>query len=156
VGGNYAASLQAGARAQAEGFATVLFLDAKEKKYIDEAGPANFFAIKGNEYITPKSASILRSITNMSLRELAADMGLTVTERSISADELGTFEEVGACGTAAVITPIGEIVDRELKTVFKFGEEGVAGKVSTQLYERLIGIQLGEIEDKFGWTMIIE
>jgi branched-chain amino acid aminotransferase len=156
VGGNCAASLQASVRSQAEGFATVLFLDAKEKKYIDEAGPANFFAIKGNEYITPKSASILRSITNMSLRELAADMGLTVIERSVSVDELGTFEEVGACGTAAVITPIGEIVDRELKTVFKFGTEGEAGKVSTELYKRLVGIQLGDIEDKFGWVTFVE
>jgi branched-chain amino acid aminotransferase len=156
VGGNYAASLQASVRAQSEGFATVLFLDSKEKKYIDEAGPANFFAIKGNEYITPKSSSILRSITNMSLRELAADMGLTVVERSVAADELGGFEEVGACGTAAVITPIGEIVDRDLKTTYKFGQEGIAGKVSTQLYERLVGIQLGDIEDKFGWTMILD
>jgi branched-chain amino acid aminotransferase len=156
VGGNYAASLQASVRAQSEGFVTVLFLDAKEKKYIDEAGPANFFAIKGNEYITPKSSSILRSITNMSLRELAADMGLTVTERSVAADELGSFEEVGACGTAAVITPIGEIVDRDLKHTYKFGQEGVAGKVSTELYNRLCGIQLGEIEDKFGWTSIVE
>jgi branched-chain amino acid aminotransferase len=156
VGGNYAASLQASVRAQSEGFATVLFLDAKEKKYIDEAGPANFFAIKGNEYITPKSSSILRSITNMSLRELAADMGLTVIERSVTVDELPNFEEVGACGTAAVITPIGEIVDRELKHSYKFGQEGVAGKVSTALYNRLVGIQLGDVEDKFGWTIIID
>jgi len=156
VGGNYAASLQASVRSQAEGFATVLFLDAKEKKYIDEAGPANFFAIKGNEYITPKSGSILRSITNMSLRDLAADMGLKVTERSVTVEELAEFEEVGACGTAAVITPIGEIFDRELKQTYKFGEEGVAGKISTQLYERLVGVQLGEIEDKFGWVTIIE
>ena len=156
VGGNYAASLQASVRSQAEGFATILFLDAKEKKYIDEAGPANFFVIKDGEYVTPKSSSILRSITNMSLRELAADMGLKVVERSISVEELGSFDEAGACGTAAVITPIGEIFDRELKTTYKFGEEGVAGKVSTELYNRLLGIQLGEIEDKFGWTMIVE
>ena len=156
VGGNYAASLQAGVRAQTEGFASALFLDAKEKRYIDEAGPANFFAIKGNEYITPRSKSILRSITNMSLRELAADMGLTVVERSVAVEELADFEEAGACGTAAVITPIGEIVDREQKTVYKFGEEGVAGKVSTALYNRLIGIQQGEVEDKFNWNTIVE
>jgi branched-chain amino acid aminotransferase len=156
VGGNYAASLQASVRAQSEGFATVLFLDSKEKKYIDEAGPANFFAIKNNEYITPKSSSILRSITNMSLRELATDMGLTVVQRSVAVEELDQFEEVGACGTAAVITPIGEIVDRDLKHSYKFGEDGVAGKISTELYNRLLGIQLGEIEDKFNWTTIIE
>jgi branched-chain amino acid aminotransferase len=156
VGGNYAASLQAGVRAQAEGYASVLFLDAKEKLYIDEAGPANFFAIKGNEYITPRSNSILRSITNMSLRELAADMGLTVVERHVAVEELADFEEAGACGTAAVITPIGELVDRENKTVYKFGEEGVAGKVSTALYNRLTGIQQGEIEDKFNWVTIVQ
>jgi branched-chain amino acid aminotransferase len=156
VGGNYAASLQAGVRAQAEGFSTVLFLDAKEKRYIDEAGPANFFAIKGDEYITPRSSSILRSITNMSLRELAADMGLKVVERQVPVEELADFDEAGACGTAAVITPIGEIVDRELKHTYKFGEEGVAGKISTQLYNRLRGIQMGEVEDKFNWTTIIE
>jgi len=156
VGGNYAASLQASVRAQEEGFATVLFLDAKEKTYIDEAGPANFFVIKDNEYITPKSSSILRSITNMCLRELAADMGLKVTDRPIAVEELANFDEAGACGTAAVITPIGEIFDREKKISYKFGEEGVAGKISTELYNRLKGIQLGEVEDKFGWTMIID
>ncbi len=156
VGGNYAASLQASERSHDEGFSSVFFLDAKEKKYIDEAGPANFFAIKGNDYITPKSNSILRSITNMSLRELAADMGLNVIERSIAVEELSTFDEAGACGTAAVITPIGEIVDREMKISYKFGQEGVTGKISTQLYERLRGIQFGEIEDKFNWNTIIE
>ncbi|MCL2414774.1 MAG: branched-chain amino acid aminotransferase [Bacteroidales bacterium] len=156
VGGNYAASLQASVRSQEEGFASVLFLDAKEKKYIDEAGPANFFVIKDGEYVTPKSHSILRSITNMSLRELAADMGLNVVERSIAVEELANFDEAGACGTAAVITPIGEIFDREKKISYKFGQEGVAGKVSTELYNRLLGIQLGELEDKFGWTTIVE
>jgi len=156
VGGNYAASLQASERSHAEGYASVFFLDAKEKRYIDEAGPANFFGIKNNQYITPRSNSILRSITNMSLRELAADMGLTVVERPITVEELVDFSEAGACGTAAVITPIGEIVDRELRTSYKFGEEGVAGKISTELYNRLRGIQMGEIEDKFNWNTIVE
>ena len=156
VGGNYAASLQAGQRAIAEGYASVLFLDAKEKLYIDEAGPANFFGIKDNQYITPRSNSILRSITNMSLRELASDMGLTVVERPVAVEELAQFSEAGACGTAAVITPIGEVVDRELRTSYKFGEEGVAGPISTKLYERLTGIQKGEVEDKFNWNTIIE
>jgi len=155
VGGNYAASLQASERSHAEGYASVFFLDAKEKRYIDEAGPANFFGIKNNQYITPRSNSILRSITNMSLRELAADMGLTVVERPITVEELVDFDEAGACGTAAVITPIGEIVDRELRTSYKFGKEGVAGKISTELYNRLRGIQMGEIEDKFNWNTIV-
>ena len=94
--------LKANERAHSDGFASVLFLDAKEKKYIDECGPANFFGIKGNKYVTPKSDSILPSITNMSLIDLAKDMGMEVERRQIPVEELGEFEEVGACGTAAV------------------------------------------------------
>lgn len=156
VGGNYAASLRAGERAHDEGFASVLFLDAKEKKYIDEAGPANFFGIKGNNYITPDSNSILPSITNMSLRTLAEEMGMTVERRSVSVDELADFEEVGACGTAAVISPIKRIVDRDNKTEYLYCKDGKAGPVSTKLYKKLRGIQEGEEEDKFGWNTIIE
>lgn len=156
VGGNYAASLRALQRAHAEGFSTAIFLDAKEKKYIDEAGPANFFAIKENKYITPESTSILPSITNMSLIELAKDMGLTVERRRVAIDELAGFEEVGACGTAAVITPIIKIQDRETGKCYEFCKDGKAGPLSTKLYLRLQGIQNGEAEDKFGWNMIIE
>ena len=83
VGGNYAASLNALHQAHEEGYASSLFLDAKEKKYIDEAGPANFFGIKNNTYVTPKSESILPSITNMSLINIAQDMGLTIERRPI-------------------------------------------------------------------------
>jgi branched-chain amino acid aminotransferase len=83
-------------------------------------------------------------------------MGLKVVERQIPVEELSEFDETGACGTAAVITPIGEIVDRELGTTYKFGQEGVAGQVSTELYNRLRGIQKGEIEDKYKWNTIIE
>jgi len=156
VGGNYAASLAAIDRGQKEGYASVLFLDAKEKKYIDEAGPANFFGIKNNTYITPDSQSILRSITNMSLREIAADMGLKVELRAVPVEELSTFEEVGACGTAAVISPIGSITDRDTGKVYEYCKDGKAGKISLQLYERLRGIQEGEVEDKFGWNLIVE
>ena len=155
VGGNYAAGMRATERAHKEGFATVLFLDPKEKKYIDEAGPANFFAIRDNTYITPKSDSILPSITNMSLRKLAADMGMKVEQRKVAYDELDTFEEAGACGTAAVITPIKKIVDRETGKVFRYCPDGKPGKVSTALYHRLKGIQEGEVEDKFGWNTVL-
>lgn len=155
VGGNYAASLRAGQRAHGEGFAAVLFLDAKEKKYIDEAGPANFFGIKSNTYITPLSDSILPSITNMSLMTLAEDMGLKVERRPVAVDELSTFEEVGACGTAAVISPIGKIFDRDHDHVFDYCKDGKAGPVSTRLYKSLTGIQSGELQDKFGWTIVI-
>ena len=101
VGGNYAASLRAGRRAFDEGFASVLFLDAKENKYIDEAGPANFFGIKGNTYVTPASDTILPSITNKSLQQLAQDSGMEVERRKVPVEELSEFDEVGACGTAA-------------------------------------------------------
>ncbi len=156
VGGNYAASLKPAHRAKNEGFSTVLFVDAKENKYIDEAGPANFFGIKGNKYITPQSKTILPSITNMSLRAIAEDLGMTIERRSVLVEELGDFEEVGACGTAAVISPIKRIVDRESGQEYKFCSNGSAGPVSTKLYKTLKGIQEGEIEDKFNWNMIIE
>ena len=155
VGGNYAASLRAGERAHSEGFAACLFLDAKTKTKIDEAGPANFFGIKENTYVTPKSHSILPSITNMSLRTLAADMGLKVEEKEIFVEDLGTFEEAGACGTAAVISPIGEIHDRETGKIYKMGNGIEAGKWSEKLYNRLRAIQYGEEEDKFGWCEIV-
>ncbi|MFA5780957.1 MAG: branched-chain amino acid aminotransferase [Bacteroidales bacterium] len=156
VGGNYAASMKAAERARSDGFASVLFLDAKEKKYIDECGPANFFGIKGNKYITPKSDSILPSITNMSLIDLAKDMGMEVERRKVTVEELGEFDEVGACGTAAVITPIKKILDRDSKKVFEYCKDGKAGTISTKLYKRLQGIQYGELDDKFGWNTLIE
>jgi branched-chain amino acid aminotransferase len=154
VGGNYAASLVPAHRAHNEGFASVLFLDALEKKYIDEAGPANFFGIKNGVYVTPKSDSILPSITNMSLVEIAKDMGLSVERRHIPIEELSTFEEVGACGTAAIISPISKVYDRVKDITYKFSD--VAGPVSTELYNTLKGIQNGEIEDKHNWTTIVK
>lgn len=156
VGGNYAASLRAADRAKKEGFAQVLFLDAKEKKYIDEAGPANFFGIKNNTYVTPASESILPSITNMSLRDIAEDMGMKVEKRPIPVEELETFEEVGACGTAAVISPIKRIVDRETGKEYTYCKDGNAGPISTKLFKTLQGIQTGNIKDKFGWNYLVE
>jgi branched-chain amino acid aminotransferase len=156
IGGNYAASLRAGERAHDEGFASCLFLDAKTKTKIDEAGPANFFGIKNNTYITPKSHSILPSITNMSLRTLAMDMGLKVEERDILVEELATFEEGGACGTAAVISPVGEIQDRETGKTYRLGDGIQPGPWSNKLYTRLRAIQYGEEPDVFGWCEFIE
>ncbi|MBC8146397.1 MAG: branched-chain amino acid aminotransferase [Bacteroidetes bacterium] len=156
VGGNYAASLKSMSRAKDEGFATVLYLDAHEQKFIDECGPANFFGIKDNKYITPKSNSILPSITNMSLISIVEDLGLTVERRPIPIEELDTFEEVGACGTAAVISPINKIVDRDTGKVYEYCKDGQAGNISTKLYETLQGIQYGDIEDKFGWNYILD
>ncbi len=156
VGGNYAASLVALDKSHNEGYASSLFLDAKEKKYIDEAGPANFFGIKDNTYVTPKSGSILPSITNMSLIDIAADMGLKVERRPIEVSELGTFEEAGACGTAAVISPIGQLDDPANGQSYVFTKDGKAGKVCAKLYERLQGIQTGDVEDKFGWVEFVD
>ncbi len=155
VGGNYAASLASQRKAHELGFANVIYLDAKEKKYIDECGPANFFAIRGNQYITPKSSSILESITNKSLMTLAQELGMEVERRRIPEEELGTFDEVGACGTAAVISPISEIMDHMNQKVFRFCPDGKAGPVSTRLYNRLRAIQYGDSPDPYGWVTVM-
>jgi branched-chain amino acid aminotransferase len=155
VGGNYAASLKPLDRGKKEGFASVIFRNSGDRRYIDEAGPANFFAIKGNNYITPDSPSVLPSITNMSLRQLAQDMGLNIELRHVAIDELGDFDEAGACGTAAVISPIGKIVDRDTGKVFEYCKDGKAGPISTKLYQKLRGIQEGTEEDIHGWNTIV-
>lgn len=152
VGGNYAASLRPAARAKAEGYSSVLFTDAIEHKYIDEAGPANFFGIKGNSYITPKSKTILPSITNMSLEQIAKDLGLVVERRPVAVTELDTFDEAGACGTAAIISPIGIIHDRDSDKKITYGSMDEVGPISQKLYKTLKAIQEGEVEDKHGWN----
>lgn len=156
VGGNYAASLKAAKAAKEKGYNAVLYLDPKEKKYIDECGPANFFAIKENTYVTPQSTSILPSITNLSLQELAADMGYTVEKRPVHIDELKDFDEIGACGTAAVVSPVGKIDDLEEGKTYTYCKDGEAGPVCTKLYKTLTGIQYGELEDKFDWVKIFD
>lgn len=156
VGGNYAAGIKAGHIAHEKGYSAVLFLDAKEKKYIDECGPANFFAIKGNKYITPKSESILPSITNKSLMQVAQDLGMEVERRPIRVEELAEFDEAGACGTAAVISPILRIDDLDDNHSYVLAKEGEAGPICTKLYHALRAIQYGDAEDKHGWVTIIE
>jgi branched-chain amino acid aminotransferase len=156
VGGNYAASLLANKKAHDLGYSCEFYLDAKEKKYIDEAGAANFFGIKDNTYITPKSSSILPSITNDSLMTLAKDLGLNVERRPIAIEELEGFEEAGACGTAAVISPIERIDDLDMKKSYVFTKDGKPGPVSTKLYERLLAIQYGETEDIHKWNTVLD
>ena len=156
VGGNYAASLEAGEKAHELGYSAVLYLDPKEKKYIDECGPANFLAIKDGKYITPASESILPSITNMSLQQIAKDMGIEVECRQIPLEELDTIQEAAACGTAAVASPIGEIHDLDLNKKYIVSKNGEPGPVVTALYNKLRGIQLGEEEDIHGWNTIVE
>lgn len=155
VGGNYAASLRANKMAHDLGYSCEFYLDAKEKKYIDECGAANFFGIKNNTYITPKSSSILPSITNKSLMQLAEDMGLKVEQRQIPEEELATFEEAGACGTAAVISPIERIDDLENQKSYVISKDGKPGPISTKLYHHLRGIQYGTEPDVHGWTKVV-
>ena len=153
VGGNYAASLMSGEKAHDEGYSNVMYLDAAEHKYIEECGAANFFGIKEGKYITPKSPSVLPSITNKSLRQLARDMGLEVEERLIPVEELPTFDECGACGTAAVISPIGLIHDQQTGVTYSYGDE--VGEYSMKLYTALQDIQYGRSEDIHHWTTVV-
>ena len=155
VGGNYAASLRANKWAHEQGYSCEFYLDAKEKKYIDECGAANFFGIKDNTYITPKSTSILPSVTNKSLMQLAEDMGLKVERRQIPLEELSTFEEAGACGTAAVISPIERIDDPDTGHSYVFSKDGKPGPICTKLYQKLIAIQYGTEPDIHGWTRVV-
>lgn len=156
VGGNYGASLVAGEKAHDLGYSVMLYIDPKEKKYLDECGAANFFGIKGNKYITPYSESILPSITNKSLTEVAKDLGMEVERRQIPVEELETFDEVGACGTAAVISPISEIDDLDNGKKYIFSPDGKPGEWSEKLYNALRAIQYGEAEDTHGWCEILD
>ncbi len=156
VGGNYAASLYANKEAHDAGYACEFYLDAKEKKYIDECGAANFFGIKNNTYVTPKSTSILPSITNKSLMQLAEDLGLKVERRQVPEEELNEFEEAGACGTAAVISPISEIDDPVAGKKYIISKDGKPGPISTKLYHKLRGIQYGDEPDTHNWITIVK
>lgn len=156
IGGNYAASLVAGEHAHELGCSAVLYLDPKEKKYLDECGPANFFAIIDGKYVTPKSDSILPSITNRALMTLARDLGIEVEERHIAVEELENATEAGACGTAAVISPVGHIRDIDTGKVYEIAKDGKPGPISTKLYNALNAIRLGEAPDKFNWNTIVE
>lgn len=156
VGGNYAASLLPHKEAADQGYADCIYLDPATHRNIEEVGAANFFGITSdNEFITPKSPSILASITKRSLMEIAEkDLGMTIIERDIPITSLGEFTEAGACGTAAVITPIGGI---EYKGDFHvFYSETETGPVTRKLYDTLCGIQVGDIEGPEDWVYIIE
>lgn len=155
VGGNYAASLTAGEHAHSLGYSAVLYLDPKEKRYLDECGPANFIAIKNGTFITPASSSILPSITNNSLQQLARDMGLTVEARHIPVEELAEIDEAAAVGTAAVASPIAEIHDLDNDKKYIVSKDGQPGPVVTALYNKLRGVQMGEEPDVHNWNTII-
>jgi branched-chain amino acid aminotransferase len=150
--GNYAASLKPGLVAKKMGYPIVLFTDPRENLYVDEFGTSNFIGITPDgQYKTPESSSILESITNEALQSLAKEMGLRVVRGPIRLSGLDQFKEVGACGTAAVITPVHSIQYRDRK--FTFGEKGVAGETLTRLYKSLQAVQYGEAPDKYGWLV---
>ena len=159
-GGNYAASNRAGERAEKKGYSQVLWLDGVERKYIEEVGAMNvMFKIDG-KIVTPMlSGSILPGITRKSCIEVLKKEGFEVEERLLSIDELdaalksGKLEEAWGCGTAAVVSPIGELCYKDTKYIIN---EGKIGTVTQKLYDTLTGIQWGAIEDSFGWTYAID
>ena len=152
AGGNYAAGLMSDRIGKKKGFPISLYLDSAEHKYIDEFGTSNFIGITGDKkYVTPASPSVLPSITNKTLQVLATDMGYTVEKRAVPYTELDTFVEVGACGTAAVVTPIYSLTHGE--KIWTFGDECSAGATLTSLYKELQAIQYGEIADRHNWMV---
>ena len=159
-GGNYAASNRAGERAEKQGYSQVLWLDGVERRYIEEVGAMNvMFKING-EIVTPAlTGSILPGITRKSCIEVLRNEGYKVNERLFSIDELaealenGTLEEAWGCGTAAVVSPIGELCYKGKKYPVNNGE---IGEVTQKLYDTLTGIQWGKLEDTYGWTCSID
>jgi len=151
VGGNYAASLYSHEVAVKSGFADSIYLDPATHTKMEEVGAANFFGItKDNKFVTPKSSSILPSITKFSLLHVAKEyLGMEVEERDVLIDNLDEFAEAGACGTAAVITPIGSIVNKGKEHIFY--DKTKVGPVTRKLYDTLTGIQYGDIPAPKGW-----
>jgi len=154
VAGNYAASLYAHEEAKKAGYDVELYLDAREHKYVEEFATSNFVAItKDGVYVTPDSHSILPSITNLTLMKLAEDMGMKVEVRSVLFDEIEEFAEIGACGTAVVVTPVCEIT--RCDKVIKIGDNVGCGPVLQKLYERVQSIQYGESSDIYDWCWLV-
>lgn len=153
--GNYAGSLLPSLLAKKEGFADCLYLDPAQHKYIDEFGGANFYGItKDGQFQTPKSDSILPSITKYSILQVAKDLGMNPIETKIPVDEVDKFEEAGAMGTAAVISPVGSLTYKGKKHIFH--SETEAGPLTQKLYNTLFGIQVGDLPDKYGWTVQLD
>ena len=157
TGGNYAGSMLAQVEAKEKGYSQVLWLDGIEKKYIEEVGTSNVFFVIGDEVITPElSGSILPGITRDSVIILLKKMGIKITERKITLDEIfkaskeGVLKEAFASGTAAVISPIGLLATDEERITINNHE---IGKLSQNLYDTLTGIQYGDIEDEFDWIV---
>jgi branched-chain amino acid aminotransferase len=158
AGLNYAMSLHAIVDAHNQGYDENMYLDPQTRTKVEETGGANFlFVTKDGKIVTPKSPSILPSVTRRSLMQVAKEyLGLETEEREVYFDELKDFAECGLCGTAAVISPVGKVVNHGEEIVFASGMDEM-GPVTKKLYDTLTGIQLGKIEDRFGWlTTIVE
>jgi branched-chain amino acid aminotransferase len=161
VAGNYAADLLPNMQSKKKGFPISLYLDAKTQSMVEEFSTSNFVGINNAKkvYVTPKSRSVLPSITNKSLMQIAQDEGFTVEEREISVSELQDFDEVLAVGTAVVVTPVGSVtlVDPESgdEKVFEFGNHEL-GETTKRLYQRVRAIQNGETDDLHGWNVKID
>ncbi len=154
-GGNYSASLWPHKEAADAGYADCVYLDPLTHTKIDEAGAANFFAITHDDrFVTPQSSSILESITKLSLLQAAEDLGMETAEEDVYIDKLDLYKEAGACGTAAVISPIGSLTHEGKKHVF-YSETEVGPKTKA-LYEYLVGIQYGDLEDPHGWVVEVD
>lgn len=150
IGGNYAASLYAHEKAKAAGYPVELYLDSKSHTYVEEFATSNFLGIKKDgTYVTPDSTSVLPSVTNLTLKQIAADSGRKVEVRPIPFTELEEFVEIAACGTAVVVTPVYEITRGD--KVITLGDSESCGPVVQELYEKVQAIQYGEVPDIHGW-----
>jgi len=159
TGGNYAASILAGSKAKHAGYAQVLWLDARENRYVEEVGTSNIFFMIGDRLITPPlGGTILPGVTRDSVLKLAAHLGVKVEESRItiteviSAIEEGTLKDAFATGTAAVISPVGQIYYHNREYLIN---EGKTGELAEKLYHEILQIQYGLKEDPFGWRMQI-
>lgn len=157
AGLNYAMSLHAIVDAHKQGFDENMYLDAATRTYVEETGGANFiFVTKDNKVVTPKSDSILPSITRRSLMVVAREyLGLEAEERPISLEEVADMAECGLCGTAAVISPVGKVVDHGKEICLPSGMSAM-GPVTQKLYDTLTGIQMGRLEAPKGWITVIQ
>jgi branched-chain amino acid aminotransferase len=159
TGGNYAASMLAGAKAQAKGYSQVLWLDGRERRYVEEVGAMNIFFVFGRKLVTPAlNGSILPGITRASVLQLARSLGLEAEERPVAIDEIvagiesGNLTEAFGAGTAAVIAPVGALYYRGRDYVLGMEK---AGPITADLYKRLTDIQYGRAADPFGWMRVI-
>ena len=160
IGGNYAMALKAQMEAQAKGYTQVLYLDARERRYVEEVGTSNaFFEIDGEIFTSPLTGTILPGITRDSVIRILKDRGVTVREERFTIDEVfeaadnGKLGEVFATGTAAVISPMGEILWKDRSAVINGGE---IGELSQSLYDTITGIQYGRLPDTYGWTVKVD